>query len=139
MRPVPSPHRRSFVLSGARLRKGRALAVSAKRWMEGNEPVFRALYGYMKQLQGEGARDNLRSRALLWLEDTGQSTPGGRKLWNGDWAGVERYMVLLDPTLDGDPVSMRDSWIDCFGLLPVSWLPDLSDNPAAAWEARHGD
>ena len=44
------------------------------------------------------------------------------------WAGISRYLVLHDPTLLEDPIRFRDSDIDCYGLLPVSYLPEIEPN-----------
>lgn len=44
---------------------------------------------------------------------------------NTYWAGISRYMVLYDKSLLYHPIEFKDSDIDCYGILPVSYLPNL--------------
>ena len=120
MKPWPSPHKRkSVVTSGARINNGRGLASQAARWMESHEESFWKICGFCKTVKG----GRLRDRVALYCLDNGISVgPKPRAFGNDYWAGIARYIVLVDPTLEDNPIKMEDSDIDCYGLVPVSYL-----------------
>lgn len=129
MRAIPSPHgRTSLVKTSVTIGKGRAMARETWRWMEANEGSFMAVLRYVQGLKARGVKGRLRDRVAIFCADNGiEVGENGRLFTNGTFAGIVRYMVLLDPSLDGGPVVMNDSYIDCYGLLPVSWLPEIGE------------
>lgn len=123
-RPVRSPHERTaMTMTGERIAAGRRMAVEAAAWMEGHRGAYEAMRRYVKRMQGDGRRGRVRDRVAAHCADCGLSD-GARALTNGRWAVLARYMVLQDPTLLGDPIELCDSAVDCYGLLPVSWMPE---------------
>ncbi len=132
-RPVRSPHERTVMtLSGDRIAAGRRMAAEAAGWMERNRPAYEAMRRCVKRMQETGRRGRVRDRVAAFCANAGVDD-GARSLTNGRWAAVSRYMALEDPTLVGDPLEFKDSAIDCFGLLPVSWLP--ASHPSGAESA----
>lgn len=127
MRPVKSPHvRTKMVRTGARIDAGRAMALEVRAWMESHEDDFRAMHGFVRNLRENGVRGRVRDHVALFCADMRiQVGDGPTAFKNGLWAGIERYMVLIDPPLGEYPIRMMDSVIDCYGLLPVSWLPEI--------------
>lgn len=122
MRPtVESPHARAYTVSGERLDSGRRIAERTAAWMEGNEDAFFAIAGYVKSMQGRGC-GRVRDRVAAFCVDRGIDVGGGYAFDNTLWAGISRYAALFDPSLVGDPLRFRDSDVDCYGLMPVSYL-----------------
>ena len=83
----------------------------------------------VKEMQRTGGRGRVRDRVAAFCVD--QSIEVGDEPYtfnNTWWAGISRYLVLHDPTLLEDPIRFRDSDIDCYGLLPVSYLPEIEPN-----------
>lgn len=121
MRPIESPHK----AKGGSASNGRRLARQAASWMEGHEQEFMQLYGYCQKLKKGGIRGRVRDILASYCVANGIKVEGqGYRFDNDLWAGISRYMVLFDPTLEGSPIRFRDSDIDCFGLVPVSWLKE---------------
>lgn len=124
MKPIKSPHKRTHItISGERIENGKRMAEMTRTWMERHESEFRALMGFVKSLQSLDRVGRVRDRVAVWCMANGVTFGGGpTKFGNDYWAGAARYMVLLDPSLDGAPLNLADSDIDCYGLLPVSWM-----------------
>lgn len=124
MTPWKSPHERTRLVKTAEtMGRGRKDAERCLEWMERNEAQFRELLAFVRGMRDRGERGRVRDRAALYCISHGIETGGpGRFFANGMWAGISRYLVLADPSLGGDPIEMADSNIDCYGLLPVSWM-----------------
>lgn len=129
MRPIPSPHKRTrLIKNGATIAKGRQMALEAQAWMEGARDEFMAVHGFLAGLRDAGRKGRVRDRAAIFCLDNGISFAGGKRgLTNANWAAMERYLALYDPSLVGTVIEMGDSYIDCYGLLPVSWLPEIGE------------
>lgn len=126
MIPIKSPHtRKNLAITGERLIKGRNLARRSLMWMESNQQAFFAIYSFLKKLQKEKTKGRVRDRVAAYCIDKGINVGDSYAFNNDFWAAISRYAVLFDPSLLSDPVKFRDSDIDCYGLLPVSYLPDL--------------
>lgn len=116
-------------MSAAHIESGREMATKVHRWMEVNEAAFRKIYGFVKEMQRTGSKGRVRDRVAAFCVD--QSIEVGDEPYtfnNTWWAGISRYLVLHDPSLMEDPIRFRDSDIDCYGLLPVSYLPEIEPN-----------
>lgn len=126
-KPIPSPHKRSAVtISGERLLNGRKLAETAHSWMEANRDSFFLIYGFVRAMQSDGRGGRVRDRVAAHCVDNGIEIGADPYAFNNNyWAGISRYLVLHDGTLADAPIKFRDSDIDCYGLLPVSYLPGL--------------
>ena len=125
MRPtIESPHTRRYTVSGERLASGRSMAIRTRGWMESNPSAFFEIVGYVKAMQGRRC-GRVRDRVAAFCVDRGIDVGGEYAFDNTLWAGISRYAALFDPSLVGDPLRFRDSDTDCYGLLPVSYLPDL--------------
>lgn len=123
---IKSPHRRSFTITGERLVNGRKLAYQTWCWVEKNKDAFFAIYGYLKQLRESGYRGRVRDRVAVYCVEHGIQVGDEEYTFsNSYWAGISRYMVLYDKSLLYHPIEFKDSDIDCYGLLPVSYLPNL--------------
>ena len=126
MKPIKSPHERLFTISGERLLNGRRLAEECQRWMEANHDAFFAIYGFVKSMQSNERAGRVRDRVASFCVDRNIKVGSDPYAFNNDyWAGISRYLILHDGSLDGAPIKFRDSDIDCYGLLPVSYLPGL--------------
>ena len=129
MKAIRSPYTTERTISAAHIESGREMATKVHRWMEANEAAFRKIYGFVKEMQRTGGRGRVRDRVAAFCVD--QSIEVGDEPYtfnNTWWAGISRYLVLHDPTLLEDPIRFRDSDIDCYGLLPVSYLPEIEPN-----------
>lgn len=121
MEVIESPNKRN-VMKGS-ISNGRRLAEHAARWMEGHESEFMQLYGYTKKLQENRIKGRVRDILASYCISNGIRVEGqGYRFDNDLWAGISRYMVIFDPSLTGAPIKFRQSDIDMYGLLPVSWL-----------------
>ena len=115
MRPIPSPHKRTrLIKNGATIAKGRQMALEAQAWMEDARDEFMAVHGFLAGLRDAGRKGRVRDRAAIFCLDNGISFAGGKR-------------ALYDPSLVGTVIEMGDSYIDCYGLLPVSWLPGIGE------------
>lgn len=124
MTRIPSPHRHSMVVrTGARVSNGVRIANRAAEWMEGHEEEFMAILGEVRRLRLEKVYRDVRGRVARWCCENGVrvSVQEGYFVDNTLWAAICRYLVLLDPSLEGDPVLMRHSDVDFVGLAEVSW------------------
>lgn len=122
-RPIPSPFPRTKVITGPRLEKGMDIARRTHAWMEANEEAFWAIYEQVKRMQAGGVKGRIRDRVAARCVDLNVRVGADYAFNNDYWAGISRYLVLYDPSLKDDPVRGRESAVDCYGLLPVSWLP----------------
>ena len=129
MVPIKSPHVRTVrVKTGERINNGRALAIKAQGWMERNGHAFFELYRFVKRLQAEERIGRVRDRVAVWCMAHGiEVGDDPYKFGNAYWAGIARYIALYDPSLVGAPLKFHDSDIDCYRLLPVSYLPNLGE------------
>lgn len=121
---LESPHEygKKVVTSG-QVDNGKALAEMTARWMAAHEHEFREMLGYVKSLQALGKKGRLRDRVAVWCMQHGITVEeDGYKFANAYWAGISRYMALVDPTLVGAPIRFADSDIDCYGLPSVGYL-----------------
>lgn len=130
MRPLRSPHERTrLVTDRESIARGREMARECRVWMELNEDSFRAIHGFLRGLMARGVKGRTRDRVALFCTsnniDVGDDEHAFR---NGKWAGISRYMALYDPALaECGILKFNDSVIDCYGLLPVSWMPGIGD------------
>lgn len=121
---IPSPNRDpKKPRSSADVERGRRLALEAWRWMERNEAIYLQMIAFVRDLKRRGVKGRVRDQIAIHFTKlaAGKGTPMFT-LRNGIWAGVSRYMVMEDPTLDGDPIHLARSAIDDHGLFPVSWM-----------------
>lgn len=125
VKPIPSPHTRtSLTKTGKRINNGRRLIERTARWMEGNKSAFFAIYRYVKTMQSEENSGRVRDRVAAWCVDNLIKVGDDDFRFSNDfWAGISRYLVIYDDSLLDAPIIFRDSDIDCYGLLPVSYLP----------------
>ena len=87
--------------------------------------VPRGLHRFVALLQQGGCRGRVRDRVAAFCVDRGVEVGDSPYAFNNSWwAGISRYLVLHDPSLLGDPIKFRNSEIDAYGLLPVSYLPE---------------
>lgn len=123
-RPIPSPFERTkLVTNGKTLDEGRKLAYDTHRWMESHESAFRSILRFTQSLKQKKVKGRLRDRVAVYCMDNNIRTGNGEyRFGNALWAGVSRYMVLVDPSLKYNPVDAKESVIDVYGLLPVSYL-----------------
>lgn len=125
-KPIKSPHRRSFTITGEKLVNGRRIAYQSWCWVERNKDAFFTIYDYLKQLGETGCRGRVRDRVAVYCVEHGIQVGDSEYTFsNSYWAGISRYMVLYDKSLLNNPIEFRDSDIDCYGLLPISYLPNL--------------
>lgn len=127
MTPIKSPHERiALVKTGESIMAGRKMALDAKTWMERNKDAFFAIYGFVKSLQSQEKVGRVRDRVAVFCMERGiKVVDEPYKFANAKWAGIARYMALYDPSLIDAPLKFNDSDIDCYGLMPVSYLPNL--------------
>lgn len=138
---VKSPYPKTRPTDRELRRSGRQLAAHAAKWMEGNRDAFLAVYRFLKAQQARGSAGRVRDWVICYLIQEGYQTDARMAMINGDWAVVARYYVLLDPSLFGAPIRLVSSVVDHYGLVQVSWLPDLSmpaEEVSAAWRAMCG-
>lgn len=92
--------------------------------MESNEDAYLQIREFIQTLKGE--RGRVRDRVSTFCYENSLKIMGdGYAFDNSLWAGISRYLVLDDPSLLYSPIEFRDSDIDCYGLIPVSYLPHL--------------
>lgn len=122
-KPIPSPHKRTFTITGERLVNGRRIAYQSWCWVERNKDAFFTIYDYLKSLGETGCKGRVRGRVAVYCVEHGIQVGDSEFTFsNSYWAGISRYMVLYDKSLLNNPIEFRDSDIDCYGLLPVSYL-----------------
>ena len=126
-RTLDSPHQpTSIARTEATVKAGMRMAADAQAWMEGNEDAFWAILVFVKGLQGRHVAGRVRDRvAVMLMANSVHVDDDPYKFANAKFAGIARYMALVDPSLVGAPLKFNDSVIDCYGLLPVSYLEGL--------------
>lgn len=125
MKPIQSPFyfQCPLITDGTKLTLGRKLAYNTHKWMESHEGAFKSILRYVKGLQRSGFKGRLHDRVAIYCIDNGIQTDSGEfKFSNDIWTGIERYLVLVDPSLRDNPVKAKQSAIDLHGLFPVSYL-----------------
>lgn len=99
---------------------GRRLAEATARWIEKNQSDFIAIYNIVKQMQHDGVKRRVREQVIARAMAKGvRFADGDFKFANSLWAGITRYLVVLDPSLAGNPIEFSQSDIDCYGLVPI--------------------
>lgn len=126
---IRSPHERKMkTITGERLVNGRAMARMTNTWMENHKDAFFEIYSFVKSLQAQEKVGRVRDRVAVFCMAKGIHLGyDPYKFGNAYWAGIARYLALYDPSLVGAPLKFNDSDIDCYGLLPVSYLPELAE------------
>lgn len=101
--------------------RGRRMAQEAWKWMEANQPLYLQMKAFVHDLKRRGVSGRVRDQIVIHFTKIKDGKPMFT-LTNGVWAGISRYMVLEDPTLEGDPIKFAQSAIDDHGLFAVSWM-----------------
>ena len=122
MKPWPSPNAKNRdCWTSDNFLNGERLAKQTARWIEKNQQDFFTIYNIVKDLQAHGFKGRLRDRVTVeGMKRGAQFADDGYKFANGLWAGIARYLVILDPSLEDNPVEMGKSDIDVYGLEPVT-------------------
>ena len=100
---------------------GRIMAEETADWIDKNPVAFYELFGIVQQIRRDQKKGYLRDRVKIEATDRGLGF--GDKMFrrkNGLWAGLVRYMALVDSTLIGDPIRFNKSCIDGYGLPAVA-------------------
>ena len=129
MKVIESPHGlHTLERNEATIEAGRKMSRDAKSWMERNRDAFFEILGYVRELQGRGVKGRIRDRVCVFcMVNAIDVDDAPQKFKNGMFAPLSRYMGLVDPSLIDNPLKFNDSVIDCYGLLPVSYLPGLGE------------
>lgn len=123
VKTISSPNQDRYPITGERLANGRAMAVRVRNWMERNKTAFKAIYTFCKTLQLKNTGGRIRDRvAVFCVEQQIKVGDDSYTFSNTFWAGISRYLVLCDPSLQDAPIKFNRSDIDCFGLYPISYL-----------------
>ena len=124
MRIIKSPHEpTSLQRTEATIEAGMKMALEVRSWMERNKEAFFAILGYLESLHAREVSGRVRDRVAVFCMQHGIMVDDDPyRFANAKFAGISRYMALMDPTLIGAPLRFNDSVIDCYGLLPVSYL-----------------
>lgn len=117
MTPMVSPHGLAYKPTDEQRAAGELMARECQAWMEAHENEFRAMFAFVRALKARGKVGRLRDRVMAWAFTNGMCG----NFTNGLWAGVVRYMVIIDPSLL-EVVRLADSNIDAWGLYPVTWM-----------------
>ena len=125
METIKSPCAYTRKVDGKAIASGREIARKTHDWMVANQEGFEAILGFVKSLQSSEKVGRVRDQVAIFSVDHKISVGRGYMFDNTLWAGVGRYLVLVDPSLHGAPIVFKESAVDCYGLLPVSWLPEL--------------
>ena len=111
---------RFFNLSKA---NGEKLARQTADWMQKNREDFFALYELVKEVRAVGYKGHLRDQVVARAYNTPTRFRDGTfEFAHAIWAGITRYMALMDPELIDNPIVFRPSHIDAYGLEPIDWL-----------------
>lgn len=109
-KPVESPNYEGRnPWTAERAINGRRLAEKTAAWVEANRDDFEGIYRIVKDFQRQGKRGRLQDRVVAEALVRGvRYEADDFKMANGLWAGITRYLVLYDPTLEGNPVAAFD-------------------------------
>ena len=123
--PSPNEKCRNPFTSESYLR-GRALILPVTGWIENNPDKFMFIYNTVKDAQEHGrlCRDVRGYVANKCIERGVKIQEDGFTFPNAWWPGIARYLVVLDPTLLGDPIVLRQSDIDGYGLPPIEFIKE---------------
>lgn len=102
--------------------EGTALAADAARWVSANRATFESIYCFLKGMQEAGRKGRVRDRVAIHCIDNALKVGEGFTLTNGLWAGIARYLVRYDPSLEGNPIVLAKSAIDDVELPKVRWM-----------------
>lgn len=129
MRTWPSPHQReTLCIDADTLAKGRYLSQKTAMWVERNEASFRAILWCCKRAHDNGATSMARNIVAKFCCDNNIKVGDGPSGFDHTvFAGIARYMVLIDPSLEGAPIEFRDSCIDCYGLVPIGFIAEMME------------
>lgn len=112
-----------LTINGRRLDHGYKLAFKTHKWMESHENAFWSILGFVRKLKVSGSKGRLHDRVAIFCIDNGIRTDTREYKFSNDvWTGLERYLVIADPSLKYNPVQAKSSDIDLYGLFPVSYL-----------------
>lgn len=115
---IDSPHVRKKTISQLNINAGRKQAEAVKTWMEAHRGAF---FFILNTMQHEKVVPRPRDYFANELSRRHLCNDKPLAFNNNYWAGIARYLVLVDPSLEAK-LNMRDSDIDCWGLYPVSYL-----------------
>lgn len=116
---IASPHvRKNKTVSDLDINAGRKQAQEVKRWMETHQGAFFFILNTMRHEKVVPRPRDYFANELI-RRHLANDKPFAFN--NNYWAGISRYLVLVDPSLEAK-LNMRDSDIDCWGLYPVSYL-----------------
>lgn len=119
MKTIPSPHKRNrLAVTGETLIKGRNHALAVARWMDAHRGAF---FFILNTMQHERVVPRPRDYFANELARRHLCNDKPFAFNNNLWAGISRYLVLVDPTLEAK-LAMRDAAIDCWGLYPIDYL-----------------
>jgi len=126
--PIKTPHKlTTMTVTDQTIKAGARMANDVWAWMECNKGAFFEIYDFVKSLQARHTTGRVRDRVAVHCMTHGiEVDDDPYKFANAKFAGIARYMALMDPSLMDAPLRFNDSLIDCFGLLPVSYL-DLEE------------
>lgn len=129
MRTWPSPHQReTLCIDADTLARGRYLSHKVALWVENNEASFMAIFGCCRRAHDDGATARARGIVENFCSDNNIKVGDGPNGFdNTVFAGITRYMVLIDPSLEGAPIEFRDSCIDCYGLVPIGFIAEMME------------
>lgn len=127
---IKSPCSREFlVLDGDEFKRGRRLAQRTYKWMREHKATFFTLYEVVKNLQRRGVKACARDQVKAYCEahNIRVSDNPGVLFDNSLWAGISRYLVLHDQSLRKNPIALRKSNIDYYGLYAIAYLPETME------------
>ncbi len=127
MKTIKSPYKSECMVSDQdTLHRGELMAADVARWMEKNKDAFYFILATVQDIRARGQRGRIRdyvaTECIRAGFKVGETSFG---FGNAYWAGIARYLVLVDPRLMNNPVMLSESCLDAYGLLPISYLPQL--------------
>lgn len=127
-----SPLKHQDPIDEATLAQGQRLAEATACWLAANMDDFVLLYSIVKDFQRERIRGRIRDRVIA--EAIRRGSPRfeaeGFKFANALWAGITRYMCVLDNSLLDNPITLHKSAIDAYGLPAIRWPEDIKRRAA---------
>ena len=99
---------------------GQKLATEIAHWIEKHPVEFNGLFRIVKDMQKLHIKGCVRDRVRVEAMVRGiEVESDDAKFAHAYWAGISRYMVMLDPSLKGNPIEFKRSDIDNYGLVPI--------------------